>query len=79
MGITPAHRHEGNFAVGQAVDTHQPELLSRKGSFASGMARRPPTHQGTYGEGQEHLDPHPEILENRGGFAAGQRALRVWI
>jgi hypothetical protein len=72
-GDHTARRHEGNFAVGQAVNTHDAEVLSGKGTFASGVARRPPTHQGTYAEGQEYADPHPEVLENRGGFAAGQR------
>ena len=67
------HRHEGSFAAGQAVMEHHPELLSGKGSFASGTTLRVQAHQGTFGEGQERADPHPEVLENRGGFAAGQR------
>ena len=69
------HRHEGSFAVGQATMEHHPELLSEKGTFATGEARRVQAHQGTFAEGQERVDPHPEVLENRGGFAAGQRRL----
>jgi hypothetical protein len=68
-----AHRHEGNFAVGQELTEHHAELLDQKGSFASGVALKLQAHQGTFAEGQEHEDPHPEVLENRGGFAAGQR------
>jgi hypothetical protein len=68
-----AHRHEGNFAVGQELAEHHAELLAEKGNFASGVAVRLEDHQGTFAEGQEHMDPHPEVLEHRGGFAAGQR------
>jgi hypothetical protein len=68
-----AHRHEGNFAVGQELTEHHAELLAEKGNFASGVAVRLEDHQGTFAEGQEHMDPHPEVLEHRGGFAAGQR------
>jgi len=69
------HRHEGSFAAGQELAQHHPELLSEKGSFASGEELRLQAHQGTFAEGQEQADPHPEVLENRGGFAAGQRKL----
>jgi hypothetical protein len=69
------HRHEGSFAAGQEVAEHHPELLSERGSFASGEELRLQAHQGTFAEGQEQADPHPEVLENRGGFAAGQRKL----
>ena len=70
-----SHRNERSFAVGQAMMEHHPELLSEKGSFASGQAQRVQPHQGTFAEGQEGADPHPEVLENRGGFAADQRRL----
>ena len=70
-----SRRHEGSFAVGQAMMEHHPELLREKGGFASGQAPCVQSHQGTFAEGQEGVDPHPEVLENRGGFAAGQRRL----
>jgi hypothetical protein len=69
------HRHEGSFAAGQELTQHHPELMSEKGSFASGEELRLQAHQGIFAEGQDHVDPHPEVLENRGGFAAGQRKL----
>jgi hypothetical protein len=72
---TAFHRHEGSFAAGQDLTQHHPELLSGKGSFASGEELRLQAHQGTFAEGQDQADPHPEVLENRGGFAAGQRKL----
>jgi hypothetical protein len=72
---TAFHRHEGSFAAGQELTQHHPELMSEKGSFASGEALRLQAHQGTFAEGQEQVDPHPEVLENRAGFAAGQRTL----
>ena len=72
-GSGTPHKREGNFAVGQEVLEHHAELVREKGSFASGVALRPPEHQGTFAEGQEQEDPHPEVLENRGGFAAGRR------
>jgi hypothetical protein len=75
--LVPAvmHRHEGSFAAGQELTQHHPELMSEKGSFASGEELRLQAHQGTFAEGQELVDPHPEVLENRAGFAAGQRTL----
>jgi hypothetical protein len=72
---TAFHRHEGSFAAGQELTQHHPEVMSEKGSFASGEGLRLQAHQGTFAEGQEQVDPHPEVLENRAGFAAGQRTL----
>lgn len=71
----PTYKHEGSFAVGQALVEHHPERLGEKGDFASGVELQRDSHQGTFAEGQEQADPHPELLEKQRRFRS-RRDLR---